>query len=178
MTKAKLNRLLIAIGAAFLLVLPMGLSARGEVAEGIDDAAFVFQFVPSTMTAGQTYSVSVTMKNTGTSTWTKGAGYQLGSQTPPDNTTWGINRVPVPTGRAVSPGMNITLRFTVVAPAVSGIYGFQWQMMRQTHDLGALYFGATSVNIPINVTGGSGGLNNAQFVSQSIPCLLYTSRCV
>ncbi len=176
MTKAKLNRLLIAISAAFLLVLPMGLSARGEVAEGIDDAAFVFQFVPSTMTAGQTYNVSVTMKNTGTSTWTKGAGYQLGSQTPPDNTTWGINRVPVPTGRAVSPGMNITLRFIVVAPAVSGIYGFQWQMMRQSHDLGALYFGAMSANIPINVTGGSGGLNNAQFVSQSIPTSMVTGQ--
>ena len=97
MKKAKLNRLLFAIGAAFLLVLPMGFAARAEVTEGTDDAAFVFQFVPSSMAAGQTYNVSVTMKNTGTSTWTKGSGYQLGSQTPPDNTTWGLNRVPVPT---------------------------------------------------------------------------------
>lgn len=176
MKKAKLNRLLFAIGAAFLLVLPMGFAARAEVTEGTDDAAFVFQFVPSSMAAGQTYPVSVTMKNTGTSTWTKGSGYQLGSQTPPDNTTWGLNRVPVPTGRAVSPGNNITLRFNVVAPPVSGIYTFQWQMLRQTHDVGAIYFGAMSVNIPVNVTGGTGGTNNSQFVSQSIPTSMVTGE--
>ena len=174
--KAKLNRLLLAFGAAVLLVLPMGLAVRGEEAEGIDDAAFVFQFVPSSMTAGGTHVVSVTMTNTGTSTWTRGSGYQLGSQSPADNTTWGLNRVPVPTGKAVSPGKSITFRFSVVAPSVSGIYGFQWQMLRQTHDLGAVYFGAMTTHYSVNVTGGTGGINNAQFVSQSIPTSMVTGQ--
>jgi len=49
-------------------------------------ANFISQSVPASMTVGQSYSVSVTMKNSGTSTWTAATGYKLGSQNPQDNT--------------------------------------------------------------------------------------------
>src|SRR5204863_353069 len=58
-----------------------------------NDATFVSQTVPSTMTPGQVYNVIVTMRNTGTSTWTPDGDYQLGSENLPDNTRWGISRV-------------------------------------------------------------------------------------
>jgi hypothetical protein len=49
----------------------------------------VSQSVPAQMTAGQSYNVSLTFKNTGTSTWSAAQLHRLGSQSPQDNTTWG-----------------------------------------------------------------------------------------
>jgi hypothetical protein len=45
-------------------------------------AAFVSQSVPTAMIGGQNYSVSVTIKNTGTKTWTAANLHRLGSQNP------------------------------------------------------------------------------------------------
>ena len=136
--------------------------------EGTDDAAFLWQYVPTTMVAGQSYTVTVTMRNTGTTTWTNRNGYKLASQNPADNMTWGLNRVEIPRGRAVTPGTSVTLRFTAVAPATTGVYNFQWQMVRDTHDVGSIFFGAMSPNVPVNVIGGTGGADDAAFVSQSV----------
>jgi Concanavalin A-like lectin/glucanases superfamily/Ig-like domain from next to BRCA1 gene len=117
---------------------------------GNNNAAFVTQSVPSTMTAGQSYSVSVSMSNTGTTTWTAGA-YLLGSQNPPSNATWGLSQVNL--SASVAPGAQTTFSFTVTAPATAGNYNFQWQMQQS----GVGYFGAASTNVLISVaTGGSG----------------------
>ena len=111
-----------------------------------NNAAFVTQSVPSALTSGQTASVSVTMRNSGTATWTAGT-YFLGSQNPQDNTTWGLNRVGLPS--SVAPGANATFTFTITAPAAAGTYNFQWRMLQN----GVGYFGATSTNVAISVTG-------------------------
>ena len=50
-------------------------------------AVIVSSNVPSTMTSGQSYPVSVTVKNTGTRTWTSQFQYQLGAVN--GDTTWG-----------------------------------------------------------------------------------------
>jgi hypothetical protein len=63
-----------------------------------NDAAFVSQSVATSMIAGQTYSVSVTFLNTGTTTWSGGSGYKLASQNPFNNSTWGTTRVVLPPG--------------------------------------------------------------------------------
>jgi len=118
------------------------------------------------MTAGQTYSVSVVMRNTGTTTWTAGAGYKLGSQNPQDNTTWGLNRASLPA--SIAPGSDATFTFNVVAPSTAGTYNFQWRMIQE----GVAYFGAASTNVAVDVTGGGGGgggTNDAAFVSQTVP---------
>src|SRR5262249_41592301 len=94
-------------------------------------ASFVTESVPGTMIAGQSYSVSVTLKNTGTNTWTYAAGYKLGSWNPQDNFTWGFNRVLLPFGGSVAPGATWTFAFTVKAPAASGTYNFQWRMLQE-----------------------------------------------
>ncbi|MFP5261224.1 MAG: NBR1-Ig-like domain-containing protein [Blastocatellia bacterium] len=132
-----------------------------------DNAAFVSQFVPTSMTPGQIYSVTVTMRNTGTSTWSPSTGYRLGSQSPQDNLTWGTNRVSLLS--SVAPGASISIKFTVRAPSTSGVYNFQWQMVKD----GAGFFGGPTQNVAIQVgSGGGGATNGASFVSQIVPSSL------
>ena len=108
-------------------------------------AAFVSQSVPTSMNAGQNYTVSVTMNNSGSSTWTTDL-YKLGSQNPQDNGTWGTGRVYL--SSAVAPGANYTFSFTVTAPSTPGTYNFQWRMVKE----GVEWFGAYTTNIAVSVT--------------------------
>jgi len=89
------------------------------------NATFIGQNMASVLQPSQTFSASVTMNNTGLTTWTAGGNspYKLGSQNPQDNTTWGLNRVALPT--FVPPGASVTFTFTVTAPTQPGSYNFQ-----------------------------------------------------
>jgi alkylated DNA repair dioxygenase AlkB len=128
------------------------------VRNGLNDSAFVSQTVPTSMTPGQSYPVTVTMKNTGNVVWKMGAGYRLGSQNPQDNGTWGLGRVELPND--VAPGAQVTFSFSVVAPSSMGTYNFQWRMVDELIE----WFGAYSDNVSIQ-----DGMNNAAFVSQTVP---------
>jgi hypothetical protein len=116
-----------------------------------DASAFVSQSVPSSLAVGQTTSVSVTMKNTGTATWSEAALYRLGSWNPQDNFTWGTNRVLISGGQTVPPNGNRTFTFNITAPATPGTYNFQWRMV---HD-NVAWFGALSSNVAISVSASS-----------------------
>ncbi|WP_327358315.1 C1 family peptidase [Streptomyces sp. NBC_01304] len=109
------------------------------------DARFVSQLVPTTMVRGQGYDVSVTMCNVGTETWTAAGAYRLGSQSPQDNTVWGLGRVELP--RPVAPGEQVTVPFHVTAPATTGVTHFQWRMLRE----GVEWFGALSAHTAVRV---------------------------
>ena len=130
-----------------------------------NNADFVSQDGPSTMTAGQTYSITVVMRNSGTSTWSP-TSHRLGSQNPQDNTTWGTHRVSL--SSSVAPGATAPFTFNVTAPTTPGTYNCQWKMVQE----GVEWFGAASTNLAINVTGGSscqaGGTDNSQFMSQDL----------
>jgi hypothetical protein len=132
-----------------------------------NNAAFVAQSVPASMVAGQNYSVSVTMRNSGTTTWNT-TSYKLGSQSPANNLNWGVNRLAVPV--PVAPGSQTTFTFTVRAPSTPGTYNFQWQVVENS----AGFFGALSPAVAVSV--GSGGPapagNNAAYVTQSVPATL------
>jgi hypothetical protein len=125
-----------------------------------DNASFVSQSVPSSMTAGQTVGVSVTMANSGTTTWQAGS-YSLGSLNPAGNTTWGLSSVSL--ASSVAPGSNATFSFNVTAPSAAGTYNFQWGMKN-----GTSYFGTGSTNVAVTVSSPAGA-DNAQFISQSVP---------
>jgi RHS repeat-associated protein len=96
------------------------------------------------MAPGQSYAVSVTLQNTGGTSWGPGT-YYLASMNPQDNVTWGLNRVDLAT--SVAAGTSVTLSFNVTAPATAGIYNLQWQMTQ-----GGVRFGAATPNVPVNVT--------------------------
>ena len=96
---------------------------------GSDDASFVsYSNVPSTMTAGSMATVTVRMRNTGTTTWTSAEGYALGSRRPRDNVTWGLNRVSLPGD--VAPNATVDFTFAITAPATVQGHKFSWRMVR------------------------------------------------
>jgi pimeloyl-ACP methyl ester carboxylesterase len=112
------------------------------------NAACIGQSVPSSMIKGSTYWVTVTMKNTGTSTWISGVNcpFRLGTQNPQDNSIWGMARQDVP--NPVPPGGTVTFGFNVTAPATAGTYHFQWRMLQEFVE----WFGASTPDVQVVVT--------------------------
>jgi|GEM_PF-540946 len=98
---------------------------------------------------GQTQSVTIYMRNTGNTTWTEARGYRLGSQNPGDNYTWGLNRVSMPGD--VPPGGTAAFSFGARAPGSTGLYNFQWRMLRE----GVTWFGDQTPNVVVEVATGS-----------------------
>jgi hypothetical protein len=96
----------------------------------LDDARFVVQNVPATMVACQLYSVSVTMRNAGATTWSDAGGYQLVAQRPQGNCGWGVSGVPLPSSTSVLPNGQVEFKFYVIAPTMPGNYTFEWRMTR------------------------------------------------
>ena len=110
-----------------------GVQWFGDLTENIsiicqvgNQAAFVSQTVKSLMYASEYYNVTVTMKNTG-------------------STTWRTNRVVLPGD--VPPGGQVTFSFTVLAPTKAGTYNFQWRMVQE----GVEWFGASTPNVTVSV---------------------------
>ena len=115
----------------------------------VNGATFVSQQIPN-LVPGETVSVSVTMKNTGTTTWTKNKHF-LGTQSPKDNNQWGLNRVGLEEGESVLPEGEKTFMFDITVPTQDGTYIFQWKMLED----GVEWFGDFSSIQPFTI-GGSG----------------------
>lgn len=130
-----------------------------------DNSTFVSQSVPTTMFAGQTYSVSQTWTNTGTSTWTGSSvtgscaatAVATGAISPTDNSTWGISamygspqdRYPLLATDSIGPGQSVTTTYNVKAPSTPGTYTFQRQTVRDC----VHWFGAASTAVSVTVIG-------------------------
>jgi Ig-like domain from next to BRCA1 gene len=110
-------------------------------------AAFVDQTVPTDLVTDQSYTVSLRMRNTGTTKWTAAEDYRVGSVNPLDNEVWGFRRVAVPVD--VAPGEEVTFTFAMKAPRTPGQYNFQWRMVQD----GVEWFGEETPNLLINVGG-------------------------
>jgi hypothetical protein len=124
-------------------------------------ATFVDQNVPLEMVAGMPAQVSITMKNTGVTTWRWSQGYKLGSQ-PGGDMTWGLKRVLLVQGESIAPRKTKTFTFNVTAPTEPGIYDFQWRMVHE----GVSWFGELTPKLSITVRAPR---NDAEFVAQSVP---------
>ncbi|WP_198043672.1 RHS repeat-associated core domain-containing protein [Janthinobacterium sp. 1_2014MBL_MicDiv] len=128
--------------ALFLLLAMPTLHAAPPEREPIDGAQFISQSVPLSMVSGQSYPVSITMSNTGQTTWNNT--YRLVSINPADNTTWRTYTVDV--NADVARRAQYTFTFHVTAPQIPGDYHFQWQMQ------GDRSFGGPSPDLVIHVT--------------------------
>jgi hypothetical protein len=117
----------------------------------VNVAQFVRQAVPEGVSSGETFRVSITVRNVGRSTWTGGGGnpYRLGSQNPQDNTRWGPRRADLPA--SVAPGSEVTFDFEGRAPvtAISRLFNFQWRMVQEPVE----WFGDYTPNVRILVEG-------------------------
>ncbi|HEX5751637.1 MAG TPA: M12 family metallopeptidase [Archangium sp.] len=111
-----------------------------------DNAKFIdFQNRPTSVTRGQTFTVTAIFENTGTTAWSIAAGYKLGSQNPQDNSTWGTHRVALP--GTIYTGQWAYITMNLRAPSTPGVYNFQWRMLKEN----VAWFGQTSTNFTIQV---------------------------
>lgn len=97
-------------------------------------AEYVGDTIPSVMNGGQTYNVSVTLRNRGIA-WTGPRGFYLaavgGSDPLAPAAQYAVG------WPDVGPGQEATFHFTMTPPWAGGVFLTQWQMMRQ----GASFFG-------------------------------------
>jgi hypothetical protein len=112
----------------------------------VNGATFVGQGLPSSMMRGLLYYASVTMQNTGTTTWDQSS-YSLAPQNPAYNTSWGLASAPLLNN--VVPGGTVTIPMVVKAPI--GTANFQWQMQQATSQ-GTSLFGDVSPNPVFTLT--------------------------
>src|SRR5207248_1742480 len=92
------------------------------------------------MPVNWSFTGNVTMKNTGTCTWTGSGGYALTSV----NSNWGT--VSVPLSVDIAPGGQVSFAISAVAPGTVGFYNFQWIVTR-----GGFAFGGASPAVSVNV---------------------------
>ncbi|WP_408001807.1 NBR1-Ig-like domain-containing protein [Massilia sp. SM-13] len=101
-------------------------------------AILVSSNIPASMVAGTTNQISLTFKNTGSTTWTPGSTY-LGLPYAADQTAWPGTQTPT-VAVAVPPGATHTFTFSVVAPASPGSYPLRWSVFES----GVEWFGQVS----------------------------------
>ena len=119
---AKSRAISLVIGLVLLaLMLPGAVSAY---APSEVNAQVISTSIPSSMNAGQSYPVSITMKNTGSMTWDETNRIRLGGVG--DGTgvaaEFGPARIGIPEGTSVRPGAQYTFTFTMTAPEAPGYY--------------------------------------------------------
>lgn len=132
----------------FLLILLAPIPAAGQTGSG-NAAEFISQNLPVSLAVGERAQVSLTVRNSGSSTWTPAAGYKLGSQNPQDNSLWtGGTRLYLAADEAVAPGEEKIFTFFIQAPDLPGTYAFQWRMVQE----GVEWFGSPSPTRQIRVT--------------------------
>lgn len=110
--------------------------ANGAIIAGIT--------APEYLDEGSTGTVSVTVKNVGTSTWTNSGNYRFGSSNTlanktmiPNRLSWNCGVEDLDSQRAylsssdsIAPGQSKTFNITVTAPSARGIYTFSGKMVR------------------------------------------------
>jgi hypothetical protein len=108
------------------------LSFNVTVVQGIPDASLVSDTIPTAMSAGQTYNVSVTMKNTGNMVWSNASQIQL-CDVSSDIYPFSIMRFNIPGGISVPVGGQYTWDFTLTAPSAAGAYDMAYMMIWESH---------------------------------------------
>ena len=77
----------------------------------------------SDIIAGSSFTGTVTMNNSGDTTWSSASQYRLDNA----NTLWGKSNVNLPAG-SIAPGSSVTFSDTFTAPTTPSTYNFSWQM--------------------------------------------------
>jgi hypothetical protein len=135
---AKSRTISLIVGLVLLiLVLPGIVSAYSTSSL---NATVISTTIPSSMTAGQSYLASITMKNTGSMTWNDGSMIRLGGigDDTGDAAQFGPTRISISAGTNVLSGDQYTFSMKMTAPAISGNYTVKYRMLQE----GQEWFGA------------------------------------
>ncbi len=112
----------------------------------VDDSAIVAATLPGDLVSGQAFAAQVTVRNTGSTTWTRAGGYKLGAVGDADPFHPSEPRVWLPDGAGVAPGAEYTFDVPMTAPDQGGAYVTKWQMVREAvHWFG----GVASANVHV-----------------------------
>lgn len=142
---------------ALLFLSHPGFAAEPDGSATGDRAEIVSADTPEAMEMGQSYSVTVKIKNTGGNIWTRAQGYALVAR----QRNWSVQRVELENAEKVAPGDTANFKFRVTAPQQSGSHDFQWQMQHDEH-----FFGPPTPAHRVVVESGS---NRVKFISQVVP---------
>lgn len=152
--------------SCFILLLPVwfvvnsGVAAEPDASAAGDRAEIVSADAPEAMEIGQSYSVTMKIKNTGVNTWNRAQGYALAAR----HRTWSVQRVELENAEKIAPGDTATFKFRVTAPQQSGSHDFQWQMQHDEH-----FFGPPTPPHRVVVESGS---SRVKFISQVVPAAM------
>ncbi|MCE5197533.1 hypothetical protein LLG39_00990, partial [bacterium] len=100
-------------------------------------ATWVGDTIPRVMAKGQTYPVTITVRNDGWDTWTTATSYCLGyaivgsGVAVTDSNYDAHGRFQLPSGTSVAPGQTVTFTVNVVAPSTNGNYDLYYDMIRE-----------------------------------------------
>jgi Subtilase family len=133
----------------------------------LEDAAFTAQTSPPPDSVTDTpVAATVTMTNTGVTTWLPGT-HALLALAP----GWGAERVELPgtvpcdgSSAPVLPGRKATFCWSPVAPHLPGAYAFQWRMAN-----GAVPFGEASERVTVPVVGTDVAIYQGRTLSPLVP---------
>lgn len=118
---------------------------------------------PASMAPNSSETVTVTMRNDGTQTWTPGAFFLVSTNSPA--TLWQTTSVDITA--SVPSGSTYTFTFPVTAPNQTGTEAFRFRMFGN----GVGLFGS-EVNEPVTLSGAITPPYGAEVVSQTIPSTL------
>lgn len=106
----------------------------------VDDAAVVSVTIPAALACGEQQTATLTLRNTGTSTWKASEKVRLGAIDDADPLS-AVGRVDLEPGEAIAPGQTKTFTLTLVAPRQMASLTSDWRMLRED----VRWFGATVV---------------------------------
>lgn len=111
---------------------------------------FLYLEAPAAMATGETQTVRMVFRNSGTTEWRRDSSHRLGNL---DGGIWGPGRVQLLPDETVAPTSLNDLTFQITAPSLPGEYPFQWRMLEE----GVEWFGASSPAITIQVYDAASG---------------------
>ncbi len=109
----------------------------------IDNASCGFGVLPTTVTAGQTFSVTMTATNNGETSWTSSNYSLIDLNTSPAR--WGVSTAAMQYS-PIPPGQSAAFTFDVTAPSTPGTYPFQWKMAKGSTGFGQVCDSTITVN--------------------------------
>jgi hypothetical protein len=167
----------------FTLIFSSNLKAQNPfdiISNVLDNATFVSSNLPTSLKAGQTYSASITYRNTGLHTWGTNEPYKLALHDVNDNSyqtdVWGVRTASLPND--VKRDDRVTFNFDIRAPYQSGVYNLRWSMMKDNS-----FFGESTPSLLVNISGDENvqlysniRTGGAQFINQSVPSTMVAGQ--
>jgi hypothetical protein len=104
------------------------------------DAAVLSHTIPASMCAGETRPITITMRNTGSTTVWYWPDFELFAQnTPQPEDQWGPSQDSLHSGEVIRPGTARSFTVDITAPLTPGSYNCNWQMNIATIDATRLF---------------------------------------